>query len=328
VKRELISLLSCPECCSSVRLEDAYPWSGEVERGTLVCLNDGRTFPIARFVPRFASSENYSSSFGFQWQEFRLTQLDSHTGLPISRTRFFEQSAWDPARLKDALVLDAGCGAGRFAQVALEAGARVVAFDYSDAVDACWSNLGRHPRLHVVQADIYNLPFASGSFDFVYSFGVLQHTPDVAGAFKALVPQLKPGGRLAVDVYPATPLNLLWPKYWLRPFTKRVPRERLYGIVRRMVPVLLPVSLALGRVPLAGRHLRHLVPVVNYEGILPLSTQQIREWAVLDTFDMLAPAHDHPLSVATLRRWFDEAGLVDVDVARRGLIVGRGRRLR
>ena len=93
MKRELLGFLSCPECGSNVRLEDDDARSGEVEWGTLVCLNNGRKFPIARFVPRFAVSENYASSFGFQWQEFRLTQRDSYTGIPISRTRFFEQSA-------------------------------------------------------------------------------------------------------------------------------------------------------------------------------------------------------------------------------------------
>jgi SAM-dependent methyltransferase len=301
---------------------------GEIEQGSLVCTRCTHTFPIVRFIPRFAPSENYSSSFGFQWQRFRTTQLDSHTGVPVSRTRFFTESNWSPESLKGALVLDAGCGAGRFAEVALDAGATLVALDYSQAVDACWANFPFHPRLHLVQGDIYRLPFALGTFDFIYSFGVLQHTPDVERAFKSLVPQLKPGGRIAVDLYPATPLNYIWPKYWLRPLTKRIPQERLYRIVQKMVPLLLPASLALGRVPRAGRKLRHVIPVVNYEGIFPLSPQQIREWAVLDTFDMLAPAHDRPQSTRTLEGWFAAAALEDVEVYRPGLVVGRGRKPR
>jgi hypothetical protein len=46
---------------------------------------------------------------------------------------------------------------------------------------------------------------------------------------------------------------------------------------------------------------------------------------VLDTFDMLAPAHDHPQTATTVRAWFEEQGLADIDVGRRGLVVGRGR---
>jgi hypothetical protein len=121
-------------------------------------------------------------------------------------------------------------------------------------------------------------------------------------------------------------LDRLWPKYWLRPFTKKIPPERLLPGVERLVDVLWPVSRLLGRTPVVGRKLRHLVPVANYEGILPLDGRQLKEWAVLDTFDMLAPAHDHPQSVETLTRWFERAALEHVEVFRRGLVVGRGRR--
>ena len=92
-----------------------------------------------------------------------------------------------------------------------------------------------------------------------------------------------------------------------------------------MVTILWPASLALGRVPGIGRRLRHALPIANYDGVLPLNATQLKEWAVLDTFDMLAPAHDHPQSVATLTAWFHEARLSDIEVFRRGLVVGRGR---
>jgi SAM-dependent methyltransferase len=210
--------------------------------------------------------------------------------------------------------------------VALAAGAEVIAVDYSAAVDACRANLGPHPRLDVVQADVYRLPFRPGAFDAVYCFGVLQHTPDARRAFLALPPLVKPAGRVAVDVYPRRLLNLLWPRYWVRPITKGLSPPRLFRLVDAMVRLLWPVSLALGRVPYVGRKLRHVLPIANYEGILPLSPAQLREWALLDTFDMLAPAHDHPQSEATVGEWFAAAGLRNVEVFRAGVVVGRGRR--
>jgi SAM-dependent methyltransferase len=222
-------------------------------------------------------------------------------------------------------TLDVGCGAGRFAEIARGTGARLVAVDYSSAVDACRQNLGPDPGLDVVQADVYRLPFRPQSFAFVYCFGVLQHTPDVHAAFAALVAQLAPAGRIAVDLYPRMALNVLWPKYWLRPFTRRMSAERLFPLVTRMVDLLWPFSLVLGRVPRVGRRLRHALPIANYEGLLPLTPSQLKEWAVLDTFDMLAPAHDHPQTTATLHAWFEEQRLADIDVGRRGLVVGRGR---
>jgi SAM-dependent methyltransferase len=325
MNRDLLDVLACPRCRGPLTLTATREADGEVESGALACGACATTHPIVRFVPRFVGADNYSSSFGFQWNRFRRTQLDSTTGQPITSQRFFEQSGWRGHDMTGRWTLDVGCGAGRFAEVALQTGARLVAVDYSGAVDACRQNLGPSARLDVLQADMYHLPFRPRRFEFVYCFGVLQHTPDVRKAFAALAAQLAPAGRIAVDLYPRIALNVLWPKYWLRPLTKRVPAERLFPLVTRMVEVLWPFSLALGRVPGIGRRLRHALPVANYEGLLPLTPAQLKEWAVLDTFDMLAPAHDHPQTATTVRAWFEEQGLADIDVGRRGLVVGRGR---
>src|SRR5207244_9916564 len=139
----------------------------------------GASYAIVGFVPRFVPAENYAGNFGFQWNRFSKTQLDSNTGVPISRQRLFGSSGWAPEDLAGKLVLDVGCGAGRFTEAALSAGARVVSIDYSSAVDACYNNFAPNPRLNVMQADIYALPFRPAQFDFIYCLGVLQHTPDV-----------------------------------------------------------------------------------------------------------------------------------------------------
>lgn len=324
MNRALLDWLCCPACGGGLSLEDAREKEGEIESAHLRCATCPRDYPVLAYVPRFIPAGNYADSFGLQWNQFRRTQLDSQTGLPVSRDRFFRQSGWAPAELAGRNVLDVGCGAGRFAEVALATGARVVALDYSSAVDACRANLGPNPRLDVVQGDIYRLPFKPGRFDAVYCFGVLQHTPDVRRAFLSLAAPLREGGRLAVDLYPKLWLNVVWPKYWLRPLTRRMAPERLFRVVRRMVPLLLPLSRLLGRLPVVGAKARYLVPVANYEAVYPLSEPQLREWAVLDTFDMLAPAHDHPQSASTLRAWFAEAGVRSVEVFRAGHLVGRG----
>ena len=321
-----VALLACPHCRAALELSgDAGPHD-LVETGSLTCVACRALYPIINGVPRFVPPANYSSNFGLQWNRFRRTQLDSCTGQPISHDRFYRQSGWRAGELEGRTVLDVGCGAGRFTEVALAAGARVVAMDYSTAVDACRANFASVNRLTVVQGDVYHLPLQPGVFDFVYCFGVLQHTPDVKGAFLALREPLRPGGRVAVDLYPRLRKNVVWPKYWLRPLTKRLPPARLLRLVERMVGGLLPLSLALGRVPAIGRQLRHIVPVANYDGILPLSPDQNRQWALLDTFDMLAPQYDQPQTPETLRNWFDEAGYAAVEVYRQGLVVGRGRR--
>jgi SAM-dependent methyltransferase len=324
MKSELMNLLVCPECASALELRFAADGGSEIESGELVCTTCSRHYPIVRSIPRFVPVENYASNFGFQWNRFRKTQLDSHTGLPLSKDRFFASSGWTPAEMAGKWVLDVGCGAGRFAEVALATGANVVALDYSTAVDACWDNNSPNPRLHVIQGDIYKLPFRKPSFDFVYCLGVLQHTPDVERAFLALPEHARPGGRVAVDVYPKLLRNILWPKYWLRPITKRISQPKLFRLVEWMVRVLLPISLVVGRIPIVGRKLRFAIPVANHEPDWPLSPEQVREWSVLNTYDMLAPAHDHPQDARTLQRWFREGGLHNVEVFRGGHLIGRG----
>ncbi len=327
MKTNLLSILACPECQSDLILASGQEKAGEIEAGSLRCTACAQEYAIVRSIPRFVPAENYANNFGLQWNRFRKTQLDSVTGVPISRERFFFSTGWTSEEMAGRWILDAGCGAGRFAEVALSTGAEVVAVDYSSAVDACWENLSRRPRLHVVQADIYRLPFKRASFDCVYSLGVLQHTPDVRRAFMALPPQVRSGGKIAVDVYAQVALNFFWPKYWLRPLTKRMDRQRLLAYVQRFVPSLLPISDFLAAVPVIGRRLRYAVPIANHRPDYPsLSDAQIEEWAILNTYDMLAPAYDKPQSAKKLRRWFEEAGMRDVKVYRKGHLIGRGTR--
>lgn len=324
MKLRLLEFLRCPSCGGRFDVAGQAQTHGEVETGELRCDVCMSTYSIAGSVPRLVADDNYANSFGLQWNHFRKTQLDSQSGTSISCDRFYGQSGWDPKDLQDKLVLDVGCGAGRFTEIALAAGAEVVALDYSSAVDACWDNLGPNARLHVVQGDIACLPFPEGTFDFVYCFGVLQHTPEVRRSFRALPPMVRSGGSLAVDVYPRMLQNLLWTKYWLRPITKRMSAPALFRVVEASTNGLLRLSNFVSQVPLVGSRLRYLVPVANYDGVLPLSPPQLREWAILDTFDMLAPAHDHPQSSRTLREWFIEAGMTQVEIFRRGPLVGRG----
>jgi 2-polyprenyl-3-methyl-5-hydroxy-6-metoxy-1,4-benzoquinol methylase len=326
MRTSLLSILRVPHGQASFALDVDVQESDEVLEGTLRA--GGAAWPIVRGIPRFVQTDDYARSFGFQWNRFPGTQLDSVSGLTVSRARFLAQWDLPPAWFEGKLLLDAGCGAGRFAEVALSLGAEVVAIDLSIAVDACRKSLGAHPRLHLVQASLYDLPFAPGTFDGVYSFGVIQHTPDVARAFRCLAAMVKPGGELAVDVYKRSWRAWLHPKPWLRPLTTRLPERALFNAVERAAPVLLNVSRAAGRVPAIGQVLRRAVPVADYEGVLPLDERQRLEWAILDTFDWLSPRYDQPQTAATMRRWAKAEGLVDIRTHQPSHLTLRARRPR
>jgi SAM-dependent methyltransferase len=323
MKCQDLNLLCCPGCRRELTLhaEDGTS-EGTIDAGHLSCTACGAHYPVRGGIPRFCGADNYAASFGMQWQRYRRTQLDSYTGKSISRDRLAVATGW-PRSLAGERILEAGSGAGRFSERLLECGAQLVSFDYSGAVEANFANNGAHPNLTLFQGDIFAIPCPERSFDRVICLGVLQHTPDPQRAFSSLARQVRPGGFLAIDVYPRRLSALLHWKYVLRPLTKRMSHERLHRLVSGAVDALLPVAVRLRAV--GGRVGSRLIPIVEYSE-LQLSPELHREWSVLDTFDMYSPAHDHPQSIRSVRSWFAAAGFADIEVfAGPNGVVGRGR---
>lgn len=326
MKKEILQILVCPVTKKPLLLEILEENSGHVVRGELVSSGNGARYQIVGGVPRFVASDNYADNFGMQWNQFRKTQLDSNSGVSISGDRFWAVTGWTPNELNGALVLDAGCGAGRFAEIALQAGAQVVAVDYSSAVDACYQNLSQYDNLNVIQADIYALPFRESTFPYVYSLGVLQHTPNVAAAFKKLAEVVSSDGSLCTDYYWKRFRTMLHSKYLVRPITKRVRNDVLFDYLKVCVPTMLRFSQTLGKIPFVGRLLQRMVPVADYTGRFPLSDEQLQEWALLDTFDMLAPEYDNPQTASTIERWYREAGMKEVEIGHWSHLGARGKK--
>lgn len=280
--------LSCPRCRRGV------PSAAEEGWGCSVC---GAMFPLEGGVARFIDSEKYSGSFGFQWKKFATTQLDSVSKSSRSRDAFVEKTGWDLADLRGRTVLDAGCGMGRFAEICADAGAEVWGVDLSEAVEAAVGNLGSRTNVRLLQADIMALPFADSSFDFVYSIGVLHHTPDTRAAFLQLARLVKPGGRISIWVY-SKRLRAFVGSELLRPLTSRMPKPTLLRLCRIAVPLY-----HVHRIPLLGRITQLL---------LPTSMERQPDWRWLDTFDWYSPRYQWKHSFEEVEGWFHEAGLTDV----------------
>ena len=319
-----LSPFLCCHCRSDdLQLSEIVDHSNEeIVTGTIICKRCDGVMPIIHGVPRFVPLDNYADSFGYQWNIHAQTQLDSYSGLNISRDRVFSVTGW-PKDLEGERILEAGSGSGRFTEVLLSTGAEVYSFDYSSAVEANWRNNGEAENLHLFQGDIFNIPFPDGGFDKVFCLGVLQHTPDPEGAFRALAKQVRSGGELVVDAYTRSLVHWLQWKYILRPWMKRMDKEELYRFVTRMVDLFLTPAVLLRR--LFGRAGARLLPIVQYAH-LGLSPELNRQWAILDTFDMYSPAHDHPQSLESVQGWFESVGFMDIDV-RYGPngVVGKGR---
>jgi SAM-dependent methyltransferase len=268
---------------------------------------------VIRSIPRFVSSDNYAASFGLEWTIHSHTQYDRRSGVPLSERRFFQETHW-PRQLDGEIIVEAGSGSGRLTEHAASTGATVLSLDYSDAVEANFAFNGARENVLIVQGDIFRMPFRRGYADRLFCFGVLQHTPDPRRAFLALPRHLKPRGYLVTDVY-AKSFAKYWlgTKYWVRPLTRRIPPERLYRYTSRYIDLMWPVARWIRRIPKLGKPLNWRLLIADYSDVIS-DDETLKEWARLDTFDMLAPRYDAPQRLATVKRWCAEAGLVDVDV--------------
>ncbi|MBM3252433.1 MAG: class I SAM-dependent methyltransferase, partial [Candidatus Omnitrophica bacterium] len=270
----------------------------------------GKEYAIRNGIPRFVNSDDYVSNFSLEWNRFAKTQLDSLNKTKISADRFKEVSGLDPEWLKGKTVLEAGCGMGRFLEVVAETGSQVVGIDLSFSVDAARNNLKRFANIHLIQADLFNPPLLKKRFDLIYSIGVLHHTPNPKEAFLRISHLLRKNGEIAIWISPKSRFPF-FPKATnlARIFTPKMKPQVLLNLVEKFVPLVLPLI----RIPFIGQYLKGwVIPLCDYEGQLPLSKEELVEWSILDTFDLLSPKYLYPYSEEEIRQWCLEAGLSDI----------------
>jgi SAM-dependent methyltransferase len=291
------------------------------EGNTLV--SDTAVYPIVGGIPRFVEADNYSGDFGRQWNHFRRTQLDSHSGVPISETRLRRCLQGEANDLVGRVVLEAGSGAGRFSELLLAWGATVHSFDYSSAVEANAVNNRRHERLTLVQADIRQIPFPKAHYSLVLCIGVLQHTPDPEHSLACLWEMVAPGGVLVFDHYRPSrttlppPIGPAEPAY--RHAMLRVPAPSRLATVTRVVNFWFPVHWALRRWRFAQALLTRVSPLHFYYPSLPLRGREaFYEWALLDTHDATTDVFKHRRSREALIASVEGLGAVDIVAARAG----------
>jgi SAM-dependent methyltransferase len=305
---DLQDILRCLNCGATLESDQS---------GGFVCPGCKHAYSKVNGIARFVDAQHYAASFGFQWHRYQKTQLD-HDEVRESDRQFRMKTALRPEELKGKLVLDVGCGMGRFAEVATRWGARVVGIDLSAAAEVAAKNLADRDFV-AFQADVFSLPFAPESFDVIYSVGVLHHTPDCEAAVKALAKYLKPGGTLAVWLYSGYNKWYRFSDFWRR-FTHRMKPQTLHGILKVAVPVFYNVNQGLRRVPLVGP------PVAGaIHHVFPVNRQKDPEARMLDTFDWYSPKYQSKHTYEQVFRWYEEMGMEDMHIGGFSIAV-RGRK--
>jgi SAM-dependent methyltransferase len=302
----LLDSLRCPLCKAQLEAR------GET---TLVC-PQGHAFPVVRGIPRLVpkasldpAQSRTAEAFGYSWTHYPKQN-------PYTEEQWRDWvEPLTPADFAGKDVLDAGCGLAGFAEYARAWGARrVVGADISEAVDAARERLG--DRVELVQADLYALPFAPGSYDLAYSIGVLHHLPDPEAGFRAVVEKVKPGGLVFAWVYGRENNGLI--VRVIDPLRRlvfsRIPRALLKWFIALPLAALLWPA-----VKAAGANLR--IPYAAYFRFLAQRDFSFTHGVV---FDQLVAPTTHYLRREEFEGWFERAGLVDVTITWRNQNSWRG----
>ena len=254
------------------------------------CKGCGASYAVERGVPRLAG-ETYVASFGRQWNRYDVARDEE------DEATFAVKTGIAPRDLGGLLVLDAGCGGGRYARLAGRSGARVVGVDLSAAVDKAAALCAGLPDVTIVQADLLDLPLAEGIFDVAFSIGVMHHSPDPRRAFAQVAARVRPGGRLAVWLYRRN----TWPQEWLNA-TLRAVTTRLPARVLEAGCVGLGV---VGGLPVLKQTLNKVANFSNHP-----------DWTlrVCDNVDWYSPRYQSHHTVAELETWFRAEGFDDLRV--------------
>jgi SAM-dependent methyltransferase len=334
MRKAVLEHLRCPECHCGFEVDVLEEEEDQISEGLLKCTTKRHLYPVVRSVPRILSvafkqeiefshkyrdlidrydvvhgsdgdaglNEKVRLSFGRQWTTYQVQRPQEDDAYFRSKT------ATDPPSLRGKLVLDAGCGSGRYTRIAGEAGATVIGFDLSPAVETAASNTAGLPNVHIIQADVFELPLAPESFDFIFSIGVLDHTPNTKKALSSLVPLLTDNGEIAVWVYPRWPAPFELYNRFLRGITTRMSLDNLHRLAVALEPVGL-MKLELLTAPhwskrFLGQVLRGLTIGVSYH--------PDREIRICDTFDWFAPPYQWHHTDDEVESWLREFGLREI----------------
>ena len=329
MRLSLLPLLACPVCGAALKFAalEEYPRHEDgVETGALACTGCRLAFAIRDGIPRLrppdavpAAAAKTRESFGWEWLRYPGSR-------PADEPTFLEETMIPPETFAGKLVLDAGCGMGRYSAVALGLGAEVVAVDMSDSLIRVAEAARSNPKLHPVEGDLLRPPFKKGVFDLAYSQGVLHHTSDTRSAFRAVAALVKPGGLLSVWLYGKAGRFADFKTNPIRPGREWVASRRrlawsvvllrhLFSDFVRAFTTRLPIPVAYALCyPLT---LLGAVPGLKY---LTFSVDPDFTARLIENFDWVSPPYQWHHTKEELAGWYAEEDFTVLKILPHGLV--------
>ena len=250
--------------------------------------------------------------FGQEWRKFDHSSADV-AELRRIFTSYFTLFPWNDLR-PDAIGLDVGCGTGRWAMLAAPRVGALIALDPSaEALDVAKERTAGIDNCYLVQGAAGTLPFRDGSFDFMYSLGVLHHTPQPIKAIADCVRKLKVEQPFLVYLYYALDSRPQWYKaIWRASNVVRIGVSRLPFRVRLMASSVVAGVVYLPMARAARLAERRDVDV----DVWPLAFYRHRSFYVMrnDALDRLGTRLEHRFTRGEVRALMEAGGLNRIEV--------------
>ncbi len=248
-------------------------------------------------------------SFGEEWSRFH--RFDHHE-IQAAGDEYFE--IVDDAMVREAMVLDVGCGMGRWARYLAPRARFIECVDPGRAALVAARATADCPNIRVTQASVASLPFPDECFDFVMSLGVLHHVPDTARAIRDVARKVRPGGWLFVYLYYRLD-DRPW-HYRLMFGAANAMRGWVSGLPAPAKAVVCDMLAVLVYLPLigAGTLVKRLSPRRRFHEQIPLHYYIGKSWRIIrnDSLDRFGTPLERRFSKPAIEGMLRAAGLVDI----------------
>ncbi|MCL5036298.1 MAG: methyltransferase domain-containing protein [Chloroflexi bacterium] len=291
MKHRLMDFIHCPDCKEDFVLNVDEQQGEEIISGTIECPGCKARYFIIKGILRFLKDINseedlravYADSFGQQWTTYNWLRDEDEK-------EFSTITDLSKEDLSQKVILDIGCGGGRFSRIVSRYCREFVGFDYSIAVEKAYELCKDVPSAHFLQCDVNYHPLKPCMFDFAYSHGVIHHTSNTKKSFDNLPGLVKEGGLFYIAVFRQSFILLRWSDSFWRLILNKLP----YG--------------ALDKVCGALSYLKYLPFPIFFKRFFWFSLQPTKELRKYCLFDWYGPKYHHEHTVQEVMGWFEEAG--------------------
>ncbi|MCK4794007.1 MAG: methyltransferase domain-containing protein [Desulfobacteraceae bacterium] len=317
MKREILGILCCPICKQDLRLFEEEVANNEVIDGILECDDCQKSFEIIKGVPRMIvdldDRKKLAESWSFEWikREEGKFEIDTLYGETEEQelNRFFDFLDVTPDDLRGKVVLDAGCGCGRLTKALGKYGAQIIGIDIATSIEHIYECCNTNKNVHIIQADILNLPFKNVAFDYVWSKLAICYVRNPEQAFRNLSELIKSSGKLFVSVPSRADMSFVNKLKVFLEIADRIPRGLLFYLSWCLAPMLCFAKRVLRK---QGTSLRSnaffIFNALQSEFFTMHTFEEVKSWFVREKFDDIiyipghSPGHRHAIPVRGTKR--------------------------